>query len=71
MKQPILLQNGFQVIRMKIKFKCQVCGYVYDPEKGDPQKGIPPGTDFEDIPDSWKCPLCTAKKDAFVEDEYY
>ncbi|MBC8344129.1 MAG: rubredoxin [Bacteroidetes bacterium] len=56
---------------MKIKFKCQVCGYIYDPEAGDPEHGIEPGTAFDDIPDEWKCPLCTSGKEAFQEDEYY
>lgn len=56
---------------MKIKYKCLVCGWIYDPEVGDPDHGIPPGTDFEDIPDDWKCPLCSANKEDFIEDEYY
>jgi len=55
---------------MKIKYKCQVCGYVYDPEKGAAENGIESGTDFEDIPDNWKCPMCSATKMDFVEDEY-
>ena len=40
-------------------------GYVYDPEVGDPDGGIAPGTKFEDIPDDWVCPLCGATKDMF------
>ncbi len=47
------------------KWKCTVCGWVYDPEIGDPDGGIAPGTAFEDIPDSWVCPVCQASKDAF------
>jgi flavin reductase (DIM6/NTAB) family NADH-FMN oxidoreductase RutF/rubredoxin len=47
------------------KYVCTVCGYVYDPEKGDPDGGIPPGTKFEDIPDDWVCPVCGAAKEAF------
>ena len=39
------------------KYKCQVCGYIYDPEVGDPDNGIEPGTAFEDLPDDWVCPL--------------
>ena len=43
---------------MMAKWKCTACEYVYDPEKGDPDSGIPPGTAFEDLPDDWICPLC-------------
>ena len=39
--------------------------YIYDPEKGDPDGGIKPGTPFEDIPDDWVCPVCEATKDQF------
>lgn len=46
---------------------CDVCGYVYDPEKGDPDNGIAPGTAFEDIPADWCCPECGAPKDSFSE----
>ncbi len=49
------------------KYKCMLCGYVYDPEKGDPDSGINPGTSFEDIPDDWVCPVCGAGKDQFEE----
>lgn len=38
------------------KYACEVCGYVYDPEKGDPRSRIGPGTAFEDLPDDWICP---------------
>jgi rubredoxin len=48
------------------KYRCTVCGYIYDPEKGDPDSGIKPGTAFEDIPDDWYCPICGARKDQFV-----
>ncbi len=47
------------------KYVCTVCGYEYDPAKGDPENNIPPGTPFEKIPDSWVCPICGAGKDAF------
>ena len=47
------------------KYRCTVCGYIYDPEKGDPDSGIKPGTAFEDIPDDWVCPVCGAAKDQF------
>jgi len=48
-------------------YKCTVCGYVYDPDKGDPDSGIEPGTAFEDLPDDWYCPDCGAKKEDFEE----
>ena len=44
------------------KYKCSVCGYVYDPELGDADGGIKPGTSFEEIPDDWACPVCGAAK---------
>lgn len=48
-------------------YMCQVhyCGYVYDPEVGDPKRNTQPGTKFEDLPDGWKCPLCGAGKHLF------
>lgn len=46
-------------------YKCLACGYIYDPEIGDPDSGIAPGTKFEDIPDTWLCPLCGVGKDMF------
>ena len=51
------------------KYKCTVCGYVYDPEKGDPESDTPPGTAFEDLPDSWTCPVCGASKDEFEPEQ--
>ena len=47
------------------KYKCQVCGYIYDPEGGDPDNGIEPGNAFEDLPDAWVCPLCQEGKEVF------
>ena len=47
------------------KYRCTVCGYIYDPEKGDPDSGIAPGTKFEDIPDDWVCPVCGVDKSSF------
>ncbi len=44
------------------KYVCPECGYEYDPEKGEPEHGIAPGTAFEDIPDDWVCPYCGKKK---------
>jgi flavin reductase (DIM6/NTAB) family NADH-FMN oxidoreductase RutF/rubredoxin len=51
------------------KYECTVCGYVYDPEEGDPDSGIAPGTAFEDLPDDWVCPICGASKEDFREAE--
>ena len=48
-----------------MKYECP-CGYVYDPEVGDPEGGIAPGTAFEDIPEDWVCPVCGLGKDAFT-----
>ncbi|MHB1418604.1 MAG: rubredoxin [Bacillota bacterium] len=47
------------------KYTCTVCGYVYDPELGDPDGGIAPGTAFEDLPDDWVCPVCGVGKEDF------
>ena len=47
------------------KYSCKVCGYVYDPAIGDPASGIKPGTSFEDLPDTWVCPVCSAPKSEF------
>jgi rubredoxin len=47
------------------KWQCSVCGYIYDPEQGDPDNGINPGTSFEDLPEDWTCPVCGASKDQF------
>jgi len=47
------------------KWECMVCGYVYDPAVGDPDRGFKPGTPFEQLPDDWTCPDCGATKDMF------
>ncbi|NWF86697.1 rubredoxin [Candidatus Bathyarchaeota archaeon] len=49
------------------KWECLVCGYIYDPEVGDPERNIPPGTRFEDLPENWVCPVCNAPKDQFIK----
>ena len=51
------------------KYVCDVCGYVYDEAKGDPENGIAAGTKFEDLPDDFDCPLCGVDKDNFSEEE--
>lgn len=55
---------------MKQRYQCLLCGHVYDPEEGDPASNIPPGTAFEDLPDTWICPDCSAAKADFkpIED---
>lgn len=50
-----------------MKYVCDVCGYVYDEEQGDPENGIAPGTKWEDLPADWVCPLCGVGKDQFSE----
>ena len=47
------------------KYVCDLCGYEYDPAKGDPENGIDPGTSFEALPADWTCPLCGAGKEDF------
>ena len=51
-----------------MKYVCTVCGYVYDPETGDPDSGIAPGTAFENLPDDWACPICGVSKDQFEQE---
>ncbi len=51
------------------KYMCTICGYVYDPTRGDPENGINPGTPFENLPDDWVCPLCGAEKSAFIAED--
>jgi rubredoxin len=58
---PFLIKKNISMT----KFICP-CKYKYDPEKGDPKGGIPAGTKFEDLPDTWRCPRCKRKKEKFV-----
>ena len=51
------------------KYICIACGYVYDPELGEPNSGIEPGVTFEDLPDDWVCPLCGVGKTMFKKSE--
>ena len=50
------------------KYVCTACGYVYNPELGDPDSGIKPGTAFEDLPEDWACPICGLDKGVFEEE---
>jgi rubredoxin len=47
------------------KYKCSICGYEYDPAKGDPDNGVKAGTPFSKLPADWACPTCGADKDQF------
>lgn len=48
------------------KYKCKVCGYIYDPEKGEPRRDTAPGTPFEDLKNLWNCPNCGAGLNRFI-----
>ena len=50
---------------VKQLYICTSCGFIYDPDEGDPDGGIPPGTAFTEIPDTWFCPVCGARKADF------
>ena len=52
---------------MKLLYVCELCGYEYDEKEGDPENGIAPKTDFEDLPKDWTCPLCGASKEDFEQ----
>lgn len=51
------------------KYVCNTCGYVYDPEVGDPDSDIPAGTPFEVIPEDWVCPVCGVSKEDFEPED--
>ena len=53
-----------------MKYVCDICGYVYDPELGDPDNGVAPGTPWEEVPEDWVCPLCGVGKAQFSPEEY-
>jgi rubredoxin len=48
------------------KYKCQICGYIYDPAEGEPERNIKPGVAFSDLPADYTCPVCSAGKDEFL-----
>jgi rubredoxin len=56
---------------MMKKYRCTVCGYIYDPANGDPENSIAAGTEFEALPENWVCPDCGVGKDMFepIENE--
>jgi rubredoxin len=68
-KQKCIINSNTLMEDSMDKYVCTVCGYVYDPEAGDPDNGIEPGTTFEDLPDDWECPVCGASKDDFEKED--
>lgn len=52
-----------------MKYVCDICGWVYDEDLGDPDNGIAPGTKFEDLPEDFVCPLCGVGKEDFKIEE--
>ncbi len=66
---PSYVQKEKEVAPKMAKYECTVCGYIYDPEQGDPDSNITPGTPFEDLPDDWECPVCGAPKSDFEKVE--
>ena len=62
---PSYIEERKETVSKMAKYQCTVCGYIYDPELGDADGGIKPGTPFEEIPDNWVCPVCGASKDQF------
>jgi rubredoxin len=50
---------------MAKKYQCTVCEHIYDPAVGDPERGVPAGTPFHELPEDWHCPVCKATKDKF------
>ena len=66
---PTYIEERKEAVSKMVKYRCTVCGYIYDPALGDPDGGIKPGTTFEQLPDGWVCPVCGASKDAFEKVE--
>ncbi len=66
---PVYVEGKKVEVIKAAKYKCSVCGYIYDPELGDPDGGIKPGTPFEEIPADWVCPVCGAAKSQFEKIE--
>ncbi len=52
------------------KYECPVCGFIYDPAEGEEKTEIAQGTEFEDLPDDWICPICGARKDKFEKERF-
>ena len=62
----VKLRRSLAETTISQKWICESCGLIYDPAEGDPDGGIAPGTNFEQIPDDWFCPVCGARKKDFV-----
>jgi flavin reductase (DIM6/NTAB) family NADH-FMN oxidoreductase RutF/rubredoxin len=62
---PVYVEEKKEAAQQMAKYKCTVCGWIYDPAVGDPDGNIAPGTPFEKIPESWTCPVCGAPKSDF------
>ena len=62
---PSYIEQKEETLPEMAKYECTVCGYIYDPEQGDPDGNIAPGTPFEDLPNDWQCPVCGAPKSDF------
>lgn len=63
------IYKPFKTLTIMKKYVCTACHYVYDPEVGDPDNGIAPGTSFEELPEDYACPLCGLGKDVFEAEE--
>jgi len=66
---PSYIEEAKEAGTKMAKYKCTICGYIYDPVEGDPDGGIKPGTPFEALPDDWVCPVCGAAKSDFEKIE--
>jgi len=66
---PSYIEEKKEATPKMAKYKCTVCGYIYDPELGDPDNGVAPGTPFEELPDDWVCPVCGVGKSEFEKME--
>jgi rubredoxin---NAD+ reductase len=62
-----MTENSNPTQKTGSQWTCLFCGYVYDEAEGDPEQGIAPGTPWEDIPEDWCCPVCSAEKNDFSE----
>lgn len=60
----LIIDKKEWILKVEI-WVCSICGYEYNPENGDPENGIAPGTKFEDLPEDWVCPICGVGKDMF------
>jgi len=66
---PSYIEERKEKVSKMAQYECTVCGYIYDPQLGDPDSGTKPGTPFEELPDDWVCPVCGAGKDQFQKME--